>query len=88
MDEKILLLVLQALGGGFCALLWFNFREVKSHLKNVADDLAAYKLHIAENYVTQNELTKAIDSLTKSIDNMSSKLDKIDTKLDGKQDKQ
>ena len=87
MDEKILLLVLQALGGGFCALLWFNFREVKSHLKNVSDDLAAYKLHIAENYVTQNELTKAIDGLAKSVDNMSSKLDRIEDKLSAKQDK-
>jgi hypothetical protein len=86
-DGKLLLIALQVLGGGFCTLIWFNFREVKQNLKAVTEDLALYKLHIAENYVTQNELTKAIDGLSKAIDGLSSKLDRIDYKLDTKQDK-
>lgn len=85
--QQALLWLLQFLVAGFCTVLWFNYRDLKNKSETTAKELAQYQLHIAENYVTQSELAKAIESLIKSIDAVFAKLERIDTKLDHKQDK-
>ncbi len=45
-------------------------QKLKEHdeaIQKRSDELAAYKLYVAEHYVTQNELTKAIESLDKTM---------------------
>lgn len=85
-----------AAGAG--TVTWYLFRRLQGqvdkqgekHAKEAADlreALAAHKLHVAENYVTNNELSKAIDSLNDTIKAVFAKLERIDTKLDGKADK-
>lgn len=44
-----------------------QFREDNEALK---DELSNYKLYVAEHYVTQNELTKAVGNLEKSIERL------------------
>lgn len=50
-------------------------------------DLQSYKLHVAETYVTQSDLTKAIDTFSKSVEAVFKKLERIEDKLDNKADK-
>lgn len=75
--------LIQIVGGGFCFLLYRAYLGVaeKAHVASVvvADlgrELAAYKLHVAETYMTN----KAMESIL-------AKLDRIEDKLDKKQDK-
>lgn len=86
-SQQLIFWFIQALGGGFCFLLWTNFRDLKIAFEANARELAAYKLHCSESYVTQNELGKAIDNFSRGIDGMFKKLDRIEEKLDKKQDK-
>ena len=65
-------------------------RKVDTHeiaLKEQSETFHAYKLHVAETYVTGNELSKAIDAFNRSIDAVFAKLDRIEEKLDKKADK-
>lgn len=84
---RILLLTLQAVVVGLCAVLWYLFHEARAKAEATARELAQYKVHIAENYVTHNDLTKAIDAISRSINAVFAKLDRIEDKLDKKADK-
>lgn len=85
--NTILFWAVQALLGGFCAVLWTNFRDVKATAEANVKALADHKLHAAETYVTQSDLTRAIDALSRGIDAVFKKLDRIEEKIDMKQDK-
>lgn len=84
---KFLMWGLQALAAGLWAVLWINFRDVKAAAEANAKELADHKLHSAINYVTQSDLTRAIDALSRGIDAVFKKLDRIEEKIDQKQDK-
>lgn len=45
-------------------------KELRDTIKELGDALATHKLHIAETYVTQTELTKAVGSLERSIERL------------------
>ncbi|CAJ2712508.1 hypothetical protein [Burkholderia pseudomallei] len=65
-------------------------QKIKEHdeaIQKRADELAAYKLHCAESFVTNNALEKAIDTFNRSLDAVFAKLDRIEEKLDRKVDK-
>lgn len=47
-----------------------KFKEHGEALQEQVGALAAYKLHVAEHYVTQTELTKAVGSLERSIERL------------------
>jgi hypothetical protein len=51
------------------------------------EELAAFKLHCAETYVTGGMLQKTIDTLSEAIRAVFAKLERIEDKLDGKADK-
>ena len=77
----------QALVTAFAVVLWFNLRDIKSKAELNTADLAGYKLHVAETYITENELSKAIQALSKSVDAIFTALHRIEDKLDNKEDK-
>ena len=68
-------------------VMWFLMRKLIADVEAIGKTLADYKLHVAENYVTQNGLGKAIDNFTGQVDNIFKKLERIEDKLDGKADK-
>ncbi len=62
-------------------------KELSQSDKRHSDELAAYKLHVAETYVTSNALSSSIDAINRAIEAVFKKLDRIDEKLDKKADK-
>ena len=55
--------------------------------KRHGDELAAYKLHVAETYPTSAVLAKSLDAINAAISSIFEKLDSIRDKLDNKADK-
>ncbi|NPT59123.1 hypothetical protein [Paraburkholderia elongata] len=66
---------------------WWTFRSIHGRVEANEKDLAAFKLHCAETYVTSSALEKAIDRFSESINAVFDKLNRIDEKLDRKVDK-
>lgn len=64
-----------------------KIRDHDEAIQKRADELSAYKLHVAEVYVTTNELSKAIDALNETIKGVFQRFDRLDSKLDSKADK-
>ncbi|MEL6237023.1 MAG: hypothetical protein AAFO57_00140 [Pseudomonadota bacterium] len=64
-----------------------KLREHDEALQRRSDELSAYKLHVAEHYVTTNELSKAIDALNETIKAVFQRFDRLESKLDNKADK-
>ncbi len=60
-------------------------------VKKAKEDISSHRLHIAENYTTKSESTRAYDTLSKNLESllavMTSRFDKMDSKLDSKMDK-
>lgn len=86
MDQETfrnLLTVIQIVGGAFCFILYRAYLGVAEKWQRadranqeISADLAAYKLHVAETYLT-----------SKAMESVLAKLDRIEDKLDKKQDK-
>lgn len=75
--------IVQALVGSLAGLLGWNLRTMKAELREgvvrnneINADLQAYKLHVAETYVKNQDL-----------DRLEGKIDKLFEKLDTKVDK-
>nr|WP_132454172.1 hypothetical protein [Paraburkholderia sp. BL8N3] len=68
-------------------VVWWMFRSVHSRAEANEKDLAAFKLHCAETYVTSSALEKAIDRFSASIDAVFKKLERIEERLENKADK-
>lgn len=49
--------------------------------------IADFKLNVAQNYVTHNDLSKTFEAFNRAIDAVFKKLDRIEDKLDSKADK-
>ncbi|HVA81502.1 MAG TPA: hypothetical protein VNF29_11310 [Candidatus Binataceae bacterium] len=86
MDNTVLY-VGGAVASGISAVAFWLFRSLVTRVDVSERELAAFKLHCAEVYVTTNELGKAIDAFNRSIDAVFAKLDRIEEKLDKKADK-
>lgn len=87
MDLETLRLVLELLIVALAVVVWHMIRRNSVAQSETARELAAYKLHVSENYSTKNDLAGAVASFTKAVDAVFAKLDKIDDKLDRKADK-
>jgi predicted nucleic acid-binding Zn-ribbon protein len=68
------------------SLLDEKMRAHDEALQKRAEDLAAFKLHAAETYVTNSALEKAIDRFSTSIDAVFKKLESMDEKFDRRLD--
>jgi hypothetical protein len=87
MDTNNVLALVGLCGTAAGTVVWWVFRGVAARVTDLEKDLAAFKLHVAEAYVTGNELSKAIDTFNRAIDAVFVKLDRIEEKLDKKADK-
>lgn len=67
--------VLQGLCAIVVTILWTNFRDVKAKADKANEDLANYKLFVAEKYTTSEELREAVTAINRSFDQYSTKLD-------------
>jgi hypothetical protein len=68
-------------------VMWFLMRKLIADVEALGKALDAYKLHVAENYVTQPAMTKAFEAITSHLAEVFRKLERIDDKLDKKADK-
>lgn len=84
---NMLFATIQLLVTALAIVLWRQLVDVKRAGEFTARELAEYKTHVAETYITSNELSKAVDSLNRAIDAVFKKLERIDEKLDRKADK-
>ena len=69
--------VLGVVGPGIGTVLWFLYQSVRADAKaagakaeSLKTELAEYKLHVAENYVTQTNLAEKISSLQGAIERL------------------
>jgi len=65
---------------------WWAFRLIHARVEANEKELAAFKLHAAETYVTNSALEKAIDRFSASIDAVFKKLESMDEKFDRRLD--
>lgn len=88
---NVLLMALQAISGAFCVVLWNVLNNVRTKADKIADELSAYKVHVAETYASSAELREALVTINRSFEAYSSKLDarldRIEGKIDRKVDK-
>ena len=70
------LTIVNLVGGGLFGLFYRAHLGVAERALNTERELANYKLHVAETYMT-----------SKAMENVLAKLDRIEDKLDAKQDK-
>lgn len=73
------------IGGAMCVVLWWIMQKIRSDVDLLEQALAAHRLHVAENYVTNGALAKALDGVNDSLKEIFLKLDKI---MDSKADKE
>lgn len=91
MDYSVVAGPIQALLGALCAVLWASLQETKKKAEKVENDLAQYRIHVAETYASSAELKDALATINKTFEAYSSKLDvrldRIEAKIDQKADK-
>jgi len=71
---------------GVGAVAFWMFRSLVGRVESNAKELAAFKLHAAETYVTNSALEKAIDRFSAAIDAVFKKLESMDEKFDRRLD--
>ena len=83
---------------GCGVVIWYLYRRTQVDIHSLnkrldqtrtefSKEMADYRLHVAESYVTNNELSKAIEAVHRSIDAVFELLHRIDDKIDRKADK-
>lgn len=89
--QEIFIWALNGVTGMFVILLWSWMKDIKAKADKATEDLAAYKIEVAEKYTTGEELREAVNSLNRAFESYSTKLDtrldRIEAKLDRKADK-
>lgn len=98
MDLAVIEPIVLAVGAAIATVVWWLFRSLHAKVDqtdrsanlaadNAKDELAKFKLHCAETYVTNTALTSSIETMNRAIDAIFKKLERIDEKLDRKADK-
>lgn len=76
---------IQALLGALCAVLWANLTETKKKAEKVENELALYRVHVAETYASSTDLKEAIKDINKAFEaygtKLDQRLDRIDERL-------
>jgi cell division protein FtsB len=85
MDNTVLC-VGGAVATGIGTVAFWMLRSLVARVDANEKDLAVYKLHVAETYVTSSALEKAIDRLSDSINAVFAKLEQMDNKFDRRLD--
>lgn len=64
---------------GVISGVWWR---VEGMIRKNTDDLAAHKLHTAENYVTKAGMAEQTDRIMRSIEGVAEKIDRTNERLD------
>jgi hypothetical protein len=87
MDFNVLNSWLIAAATAAGVVVWWLFRGLHARVEDNEKELANFKLHCAEVYVTANNFEKALQGLTETFKAVFAKLDRIEDKLDQKLDR-
>lgn len=87
MDIETIRVIAELVGVPLFGATGWVLRRVASDLARQERAFAEYKLHVAENYVTKNNLKDAIDQFTRSNEAIMRQLERMDDKLDSKADR-
>jgi len=66
---------------GFCHILWQKISKIEGNAERANSDLAEFKLYVAREHPTQEQLTKAIDGMTSAIREVFGQLNTIRTDI-------
>lgn len=70
--------------GGAIVGIWYRLQsQVTANKAHHDSDLAKYKLHIAETYVTKAGMSEQTAQIMKAIDGVGVKIDRTNDRLDG-----
>lgn len=78
--------IVQFLLGIGVALIGYMYQDVKAKAEKVKEDLADYKLHVAERYVSNDQLAKSLENLGKTIEGVASTVARIETRMNNQLD--
>lgn len=73
--------IVQGVLTAFAAVLWYLYKEIKKKLDHVQEDFLKYQTHVAENFITQPQLARAIEALNKTIESVASGVSRIEERL-------
>lgn len=73
--------IVQAVITAFAIVIWFLFRDLKGKIDKIQEDFLNYKTHVAENFITQPQLARAIEALNKTIEGVASGVARIEERL-------
>ncbi len=74
-------MIIQALVGALGVVLWFLYTELKKKADNQHVDFLNYKLHVAETFVTTNQLTGVIETLNRNVEAVATTALRIEGRL-------
>lgn len=80
--QEIFTVLLTVLG----VVLWSMYNDVKKQARDTATELAAYKVVVAEKYVSTEELQKSLEQINrtieKSYEQFSDRFSRIENRLE------
>ena len=74
--------VLFAIASAILLVWWRLQNQITTNQSHAKDDLAAYKLHVAESFVTKQGLNEQTDRLMRAIEGLGVKIDRTNERMD------
>jgi hypothetical protein len=68
-------MALQGITGAFCCVIWSMLTDIKKKADKNADELAVYKILVAERHITKTELKDSVDSINQAFERHASRID-------------
>lgn len=72
-------------GAALAAIGWL-YREVKHKVDKTHEEFLIYRTHVAERYVSSEQLTKAIENLNNTINSVAEGMTRIEARLNNQLD--
>ena len=78
--------VIYVIVGIAVAIGGYLYKELKNKLDRLHEDVLIYKTFVAERYVSNDQLTKAVESLNRSVSSVTEGILRIETRLNNQID--
>lgn len=78
--------VIQIVIGLAFTVFGFMYKELKNKVDKTHEDFLVYRTHVAERYVSVDQLTKAIENLNSTINSVASAVTRIEGRLNNQLD--
>lgn len=79
-------IVAQIVVGCILAVGGWLYRELKQKVDKTHEDFLVYRTHVAERYVSNDQLTKAIENLNNTINSVAGGVTRIEGRLNNQID--